>query len=206
MWAHTIISRTAWSNGLRFSSPMYLASGFSPTSRSRVRAAEYVSCCAPSTGSPESNRDFVSASQGNAVKTKRRSCEELQGRYAQETVSHKQQPTRTVNEKNPRDATRRALKSDNACFAGGGSRSWNLDLAYMMMRHLQKNSLSSSSWRGGMALIRRTTSRKNVKTSWMRDAPRNAKPQLSASITVCMRLSVCYANKQTFHALGCTRK
>ena len=93
-------------------------------------------------GSPDSNRDFVSA-RSHGIEDKIHSWEELQGTYAQETVSHEQQPMRTVNETITRVGLNVALKGDNVCFVGGDwescvSRSVDLALAYMMVRHLQK--------------------------------------------------------------------
>ena len=100
-------------------------------------------------------------------------------------------------------------ESDDVCFIGGG---WESRLSIIRSRlgvrdgeTSTKNFLSSLSWRGGMvsALVV-WPSRTNVQTSRTRDDPRNTKRQLNASITVCMRVSVCCTNKQNlvFRALG----
>ena len=76
-------------------------------------------------GSPESNQDFVFArSQGIAVKTNRHCCDELQGRYAQETASHEQQPTRIINEKLRVARLDAAPKSKDS---SGASKTWRTE-------------------------------------------------------------------------------
>ena len=100
-------------------------------------------------------------------------------------------------------------ESDKVCFVGGGwgsrvSRSLDLDFMYMMGRRLTTRFLRSWIWREGMvrACLGQTYNNTQKCRTWSRDDPRNTKQQLNASITLCMRLSVYWTDKQTFHATG----
>ena len=102
----------------------------------------------------------------------------------------------------------RATKSSFSARSQGNSGwescvSQSVDFAHIKGRRLRTSFLSSWNWRGGMtsALVK-PTSRTNVKTSrtWSRENPRNAKRQLSASITVCLCVFVCCTkNKNSCH-------
>ena len=215
------------STGLLFSSPMCLASGFSPTRRPRARSVEFVAFCALSMGiawkqlglrfCKESGQKYTLVKNCKAGMHKRPfpvSKKTLLWRIARLVYTRDCYPWAAADEncqrKNYEGHGLTWLQSDNPMLCRRRLRiaCQSIIKIYRSRRGVHDGETPTKKFpeflelkrrQLASALVKRTTSRTNVKTSRLRGDSRNTKRQLNASLTKCMRVSVCCTIKQIIY-------
>ena len=175
-----------------------------------ARAAEYVSCCAPSTGIAWEQPGLRFCKESWTGK-----CSEdkntLFWRRARHTCARDRFSWAVADENRQRkhyeghDST-----GSDICLVGGGwesrvSRSLDLDLAYLMLRHLQKISsvlgAGEEAWRLPWSNVQHHAQRSKL-DEWETTREIRNDSWSHQSRCACVHVSVCCTNKQIFHALG----